>query len=177
MSVHPHTFGCPICLDTSHMSKCPPDICMPPVLPCTSGFPIWYWDGGICTAHMFGVLGASTHLSDILVPASTSIVSHFSCCPSLLVASLLSQASTSTAMTTTTPVTVVSSSMSSLSLVTMAPFLMGLPAILGQDVVLPQPLTPKHSGSLVGLATVPQQQPPSQIPLQAYANYAIVFHK
>ena len=41
-------------------------------------------------------------------------------------------------MTTTPPVTVVSSGMSSLSLVTMAPSSMGLPTMLGQhDVVLP----------------------------------------
>ena len=36
------------------------------------------------------------------------------------------------------------------------------------DVVL---LTPRHSGGVVGLAHVPQQQPLSQMPLQAYANY------
>ena len=34
-------------------------------------------------------------------------------------------------------------------------------------------LTPRHSGGVVGLTTVQQQQPPSQMPLQAYANYAM----
>ena len=61
-----------------------------------------------------------------------------------------------------------------LSTVTMAPCLMGLPATLGQhDVVLLPPLTPKHSRGVVVLATVLQQQPLSQMPLQAYANYAM----
>ena len=81
----------------------------------------------------------------------------------------MSQVSTSTAVTTTPPVTVVSSGMSSLSLVTMA--LMGLPTTLGQhDVVLPPPLTPRGFG---GHASVPQQQPPSLMPLQACPNYAM----
>ena len=57
----------------------------------------------------------------------------------------------------------------------MTPSLMGLPAIAGQhDVVLPPLLTPRHSGGVVGLDTVPQQQPPSQISLQDHANYAMV---
>ena len=51
---------------------------------------------------------------------------------------------------------------------------MGLPATSGQhDVVLLPPLKTRHSGGIVGLAPVPQQQTPSQMPLQAYANYAI----
>ena len=59
-------------------------------------------------------------------------------------------------------------------MVTIAPSLIGLPATSGQhDEVLPPPLTPRHSGVVVGLATVPQQQTPSQVPLQAYANYAM----
>ena len=79
--------------------------------------------------------------------------------------------STSMAMTTTPPVTVVSSGMSSLSSVTMAPSLMGHPAMLGQyDVVL---LTPRCCGGVLGHASVPQQQSPSSMPLQAYANYAM----
>ena len=86
----------------------------------------------------------------------------------------MSQVSTTTATTTTTPVTVVSSGMSSLSSVTMDPSLMGLPATLGHhDVVLLPPLTTRCSGSVIGLASVPQQQPPSSVPLQAYANYTI----
>ena len=39
-------------------------------------------------------------------------------------------------------------------------------------VLLPS-LTQRHSGGIVGLATVLQQQFPSQMPLQAYANYAM----
>ena len=86
-----------------------------------------------------------------------------------------SRASTTMAMTTTAPVTVVSSGTSSdLSTITMAPSLMGLPVTSGQhDVVLPPPLTLRHSGGVVGLATVQQQQTSSQMPLQAYANYAM----
>ena len=88
---------------------------------------------------------------------------------------IISQTSNTTAMTTTPPVTVVSSNTSSfLAVVTMAPFLMGLLATSGQhDLVLPPLLTPRHSWSVVGLATVPQQQPPFQMPLQAYTNYAM----
>ena len=86
----------------------------------------------------------------------------------------MSQVSTTMAMTTTPPVTVVSLGMSSLSMVTVAPSLMGLPTMLGQhDVVLLPPLTPRCSGGVLGLASVPQQQPPSSMPLQAYANYAM----
>ena len=50
---------------------------------------------------------------------------------------------------------------------------MGLPTMLGQhNVVLLPPLTPRCSGDVLGHASVPQQQPPSSKPLQAYANYA-----
>ena len=78
------------------------------------------------------------------------------------------------AMTTTPPVTVVSSGMSSLSSVTVAPSLMGLPTMMSQhDVVLLPPPTPRCSGGVLGLASVPQQQPPSLTPLQTYANYAM----
>ena len=88
-----------------------------------------------------------------------------------LVVFIMSQASTTTAMTTTPPMTVVSSGTSSLlSMVTMTPSLMGLPVASGQhDVILPPLLTPRHSGGVACLATVQQQQPPSQMPLQAYA--------
>ena len=55
-----------------------------------------------------------------------------------------------------------------------SPSLIGLPATSGQhDVIVLPPLTPRHSGNVVGLATVQQQQPTSQMPLQAYANYVI----
>ena len=51
---------------------------------------------------------------------------------------------------------------------------MGLPATPGKhDVVLLPPLTPRHCGGVVGLVTLPQQEPPSQMLLQAYANYAM----
>ena len=86
----------------------------------------------------------------------------------------MSQVSTSMATTTTPPVTVVSSGMSSLSSVTMAPSLIGLPTVLGQhDVVLPPPLTLRGSGGVLDYASVPQQQPSSSMPLHAYANYAM----
>ena len=70
-------------------------------------------------------------------------------------------------MTTTPLVTVVCSGTSSLlSMVTMAHSLIGLPATSGQhDVVLLPLLTPRHSGGVVGLTIVPQEQPPSHMPL------------
>ena len=88
---------------------------------------------------------------------------------------IMSEASTTTATTTTPLVMVVSSGLLSLSSVTVAPsFFMGLPATLGQcDVVLLPPLTPRCSGGVVGLATFSEQQPPSLMTLQAYANYAM----
>ena len=86
----------------------------------------------------------------------------------------MSQLATSMATTTILPVSVVSSGMSSLSLVTMAPSLVGLPTLLGQhDVVLLPPLTPRCSGGVLGHASVPQQQPPSSMPLQTYTNCAM----
>ena len=88
---------------------------------------------------------------------------------------IVSQASTTMAMTTSTPVTVLCSSTSSLlSTVTMAPSLIRPPVTTGQhDVLLPPPPTPRHSGGVIGLAPVPQQQPLSQMLLQAYTNYAM----
>ena len=86
----------------------------------------------------------------------------------------MSRISNTTAMTTTPSVTLVSFGMSSLSSVTMAPSLTGLSATLDQhDVVLLPPLTLRCPGGVIGLASVPQQQPPSSIPPQAYANYAM----
>ena len=86
----------------------------------------------------------------------------------------MSEISTTTVVTTTPLVTVVSSRMSSPSSVTMAPSLTRLPATLVQcDVVLPPPLTPSCPWGVIGLASVPQQQPPSLLYLQAYANYAM----
>ena len=88
---------------------------------------------------------------------------------------ITSQAFTTMAMTTTALVTAVFFGMLSLlSTVTMAPSLMELPGTSDQhDVVLPPLLTPRYSGGVVSLATLPQQQPPPQMPLQAYANYAM----
>ena len=86
----------------------------------------------------------------------------------------MSQVSTFTAMTTTPLVTVVPSGMSSLSLVTMAVSLIGLPTMLGQhDVVLLPPLTQRCSRGVLGNASVPHQQLPSSLPLQTHANYAM----
>ena len=66
------------------------------------------------------------------------------------------------AMTLTPRVMVVSSGQSSVSSVTMASSLMGLPATLGQcEVVLPPLLMPRGSGGVIGLASMPQQQPQS----------------
>ena len=81
----------------------------------------------------------------------------------------LSQASVTMAMTTTPPVTVVCSGTASLlTTVTMAPSLMGLPAMSGQhDISLLSPLTPRDCEG------VPQQQPQPHMPLQAYANHAM----
>ena len=78
------------------------------------------------------------------------------------------------AMTTTPPVTVVSSVLSSVSSVSMAPSLMGLPVILEQHgVVQLPPLMLRGSGGVTGPASVPQQQLPSSMSLLAYANYAM----
>ena len=87
----------------------------------------------------------------------------------------MSHISATTAVPATSPMTVVCSSISSLlSTFSMAPSLNGLTATSGQhDVVMPPMLKPRYSGGVVGLATVPQQEPQSQIPLQAYANYVL----
>ena len=78
------------------------------------------------------------------------------------------------AMTTIPPVMVVSSGLSSVYSVNVAPSLMGLSATLGQhEVVQTPPLTLRGSGGVIGLVSVPQQQPLSLMPLLAYANYAM----
>ena len=81
----------------------------------------------------------------------------------------------STMVTTTTPpVMVVSSGLSSVSSVTVAPSLTGFPVNLDQHGgVQPPPLMLRGSGGVIGSASVPQQQPPSLMPLLAYANYAM----
>ena len=76
------------------------------------------------------------------------------------------------AMTTTPPAMVVPSGLSSISSVTMVPSLMGLPATSGQhEVVLLPPLMLRCPAGVIGLPSVPQQQPPSSMPLPVYANY------
>ena len=56
---------------------------------------------------------------------------------------------------------------------TLAPILIGLPALLGQDDVVLL-LMLRDTGGVVSLATVLQHQPQSKMPSQAYANYAMV---
>ena len=79
-----------------------------------------------------------------------------------------------TAPTTTPPVTVVSSGMSSVSSMTVAPSLTGFPVSFDQHgMVPPPPLMPRGSGGVLGSVSVPQQQPTSSMPPLAYANYAM----
>ena len=79
-----------------------------------------------------------------------------------------------TAMTTTSPVMVVSSGLSLVSPLTVAPSLTGFPVRLDKHgVVQPPPLMLRGSGGVIGSASVPQQQPPSLMPPLAYANYAM----
>ena len=76
-------------------------------------------------------------------------------------------------LTTTPPVTVVSSGLSSVSSVSVAPSLTGFPGSHG--VVPPPPLMLRSSGSVLGFVSVPQQHIPSSMPPLAYANYAMGF--
>ena len=76
-----------------------------------------------------------------------------------------------TAPTTTPPVTVVSSGLSSVSSVSVAPSLTGFPVSHG--VVPPPPLMPRSSGGGLGSISVSQQQIPSSMPPLANANYAM----
>ena len=79
-----------------------------------------------------------------------------------------------TALTTTPPVTVVSSGLSSVSSMTVAPSLTGFPVSLDlHGVVPPPPLMLRGSGAVMGSVSVLQQQTPSLMPLLAYANYAM----
>ena len=78
------------------------------------------------------------------------------------------------ATTTTPPVMVISSGLSSVSSVTVAPSLMGFLVTLDQHgVVQPPPLLPRGSGGVIGSASMLQQQPPSSMPFLTYANYAM----
>ena len=79
-----------------------------------------------------------------------------------------------TALTTTPLVTVVSSGLSSVSSVTVAPSLTGFPVSLDQHgMVPPPPLMPRGSGGVLDSVSVPQQQTPSSMTPLAYANYAM----
>ena len=75
------------------------------------------------------------------------------------------------APTTTPPVTVVSSGLSSVSSVTVAPSLTGFPVSHG--MVPPPPLMLRDSGGVLGSISVLQQQTPSSMLPLAYANYAM----
>ena len=78
------------------------------------------------------------------------------------------------ALTTPPPVTVVSSGLSSMSSMTVAPSLTGFPVTLDQYGVVPPPiLMLRGSGGVLGSVSVPQQQTPSSMPPLAYANYAM----
>ena len=80
----------------------------------------------------------------------------------------------STKAPTTTPVTVLSSGLSSVSSVTVAPSLTGFPVSLDQHGMAPSPpLMPRGSEAVPGSVSVPQQQTPSSMPPLAYANYAM----
>ena len=78
------------------------------------------------------------------------------------------------APTTTPLVTVVSSGLSSVSSVMVAPSLTGFPVSLDQHgMVPPPPWMLRGSGGVLGSVSVPQQQTPSSMPPLAYANYAM----
>ena len=130
--------------------------------------------GGWGIPPYVGGLGASTHLPGFgawqyihwvsimlyLVPFLYFIMSYIS----------------TMAMTTTPLVMVASSGLSSISSVAMAPSMMGLPATSGQhEVVLPPPLMLKSPGGVIGLVSMPQQQPSSLMPFLAYANLCYGF--
>ena len=187
-SMPPIHLDTPICLDTPLYVQMPPDICMPhtPLYICMFS-PYDMGMGDISTPNMFLGLWGHQHISQAfwylsVHPFVSQFITFMSVAPHycglfiywtgclwmfvmlhavvpFFVVFIISQAATTMAMNTTPLVTVVSSGISSfLSMVTMVPSLMGLPATSGQhDMVLPPPLTPRHSGSVVGLATVPQQ--------------------
>ena len=74
---------------------------------------------------------------------------------------------------TTAPVTVMYSSAFT-TIGSMTPISMGLAAALCHcDVILPPPVIPRDNKGVIGLTTVLQQQPLSQMTSKAYANYAM----
>ena len=79
-----------------------------------------------------------------------------------------------TAPTTTPLVMVISSGLSSVSSVTVAPSLTGFPVSLDQHgMVPPPPLMLRGSAGVLGSVSVPQQQTLSSMPPLAYANCAM----
>ena len=96
------------------------------------------------------------------------------CCCFLCSVFIMSQASTNVAMTTTSPVTYVLWYIISHLIVYHSPLLDGASSNIRSAWCGSATTTDtRHSGGVVGLATVPQQHFPSQMPLQAYANYAM----
>ena len=177
-------------------------ICMVPYTIC-SPYVMGTWETSVHPICL-GVRGASVHLSGIFVSVGTSIASQFmTVIPVALHHGGLLLYWTeclwmSTMLHAVVPLLVVfplclkllllqlwllllkwlvcSGTSSLLSTVYMAPSLMGLPATSGQnDLFLLLPLTPRNCGGVVGLATVPLQQHPSQMLLQADASYAMGF--
>ena len=77
------------------------------------------------------------------------------------------------ATTTTPPVMVVSSGLSLVSSVTVAPSQMGFPVTLDQCGVLQPPTLTKRLWRCYWPCLVPQQQPAFSVPLVAYVNYVM----
>ena len=118
--------------------------------------------GGV--PHLLGVWGASAH------GLSICFLVHSSCMFLLFIMLHFS----TTGMTATPPVMVVSSGISSVSSVTVAPSLMGLPATFGQcEVVQPPPLMLRGSGGVLALPVCHSSNLPSLMPLLVHANYAM----
>ena len=80
-----------------------------------------------------------------------------------------------TVTTTTPPVTVLSSTSTTTMTVMMAPSPIALTVVSGHDVVLPPPLILRDTmkGAADFATVLLQQQSQSQMPSQAYANYAM----
>ena len=139
------------------------------------GFPVHQYVSGISVcdvgnnSHMLGVWGMFSHLLVFL----GALTHGASICLFLYILGIHCLTFLLWAMTTTLPVMVVSSGLSSVSSVTVAPSLMGLLTVLDHHEVQTPPLMPRGSGGVIGPASVPQQQPPSLMPLLAYASYAM----
>ena len=115
-----------------HVSK------MPCMLPCISAYSMGYLHVLWARHFLLGAGGVSMSVR-LLVSVSTSTGCPL-CSSCAFLQFIMSKASTTMATTTTPPVTVVSSGMSSISSVTVPPYLMVLPTMLGQhNVVLLPP--------------------------------------